>query len=65
MDPEAAMDYLATRAEFMLRLESRVESELGRASAGAEDAPFEELMVDLMTAVQSRLESTVSLTVKS
>ncbi len=65
MDAEAAMDYLATRDEFMLLLESKVESELARASTGAEDAPFEELMVGLMTAVQSRLESTLLLMANS
>ena len=59
------MDYLATREEFMLLLESNVGSELGRVSTGAEDAPFEERMVDLMAAVQSRLESTLLLPTNS
>jgi len=59
------MDYLATREEFMILLESNVGSELGRVSTGAEDAPFEELLVHLMTAVQSQLESTPLLATNS
>lgn len=52
---EAEMDYLASLDEFVRELESAVEAVLGRSSSGVGDAPFEEAIVDLMTAVQSRL----------
>lgn len=52
---EAEMDYLASREEFMRALEAAVEGLLGGASAAVADAPFEDAMVDLMTAVQTRL----------
>ncbi len=52
---EAEMDYLAGREEFMRKLEAAIEDILGRASKGVADAPFEDAMVDLMTAVQTRL----------
>lgn len=54
---EAAMDYLADHHDFMDLLASRVGAALGRDSFGPEDVPFEELMVDLMTELQQRLES--------
>jgi hypothetical protein len=54
-DVEAAMDYLAANDEFMRLMESRAESLLTRPSTGPEDSPFEDLMVDTMTALQDRL----------
>jgi hypothetical protein len=54
-DIEAAMDYLASNDEFMRLMESRAESLLTRPSTGPEDSPFEDLMVDTMTALQERL----------
>jgi len=56
-DPESAMDYLSECSEFMLLLQTIAGSRLGRSFTGPEDAPFEELMVGLMAAVQSQLES--------
>jgi len=54
-DVEAAMDYLASDDEFMRLMETRAESLLCRPSTGPEDSPFEDLMVDTMTALQERL----------
>lgn len=54
-DIEAAMDYLASNDDFMRLMESRAESLLTRRSTGAEDSPFEDVMVDTMTALQERL----------
>ena len=49
------MDYLASNDDFMRLMESRAESLLTRRSTGPEDSPFEDLMVDTMTALQERL----------
>jgi hypothetical protein len=54
-DIEAAMDYLASDDDFMRMMESRAESLLCRPSHGPEDSPFEDVMVDTMTALQERL----------
>lgn len=62
IDVEVAMDYLCERGEFMRLLEYDVECDLGRPSTGAEDAPFELRMVELMTAVQLHLQSASPIT---
>jgi len=54
-DVEAAMDYLAADNDFMGMMEARAASLLCRESTGPEDSPFEDLMVDTMTALQERL----------
>jgi len=54
-DIEAAMDYLAAENDFMGMMEARAESLLCRPSNGPEDSPFEDLIVDTMTALQERL----------
>jgi hypothetical protein len=54
-DIEAAMDYLAADNDFMHMMESRAETLLCRPSNGPEDSPFEDLIVDTMTALQERL----------
>ena len=54
-DIEAAMDYLAADNDFMGMMEARAESLLCRPSNGPEDSPFEDLLVDTMTALQERL----------
>jgi len=54
-DVEAAMDYLAAENDFMGMMEARAESLLCRPSNGPEDSPFEDLIVDTMTALQERL----------
>jgi hypothetical protein len=54
-DVEAAMDYLAADNDFMHMMEGRAETLLCRPSNGPEDSPFEDLMVDTMTALQERL----------
>ncbi|HLC28393.1 MAG TPA: hypothetical protein VJL07_02985 [Dehalococcoidia bacterium] len=56
---ETAMDYLAAREEFMSLLDARAESLLRRESAGPEDAPFEDLMVAAMEAIQERLSERI------
>ena len=61
---EAAMDYLADCDEFMSRLEVHVRSRLGRPrrqSTATDDTVFDDLMVELMTAVQDRLTDWVRL----
>jgi hypothetical protein len=61
---EAAMDYLADCDEFMSRLEVHTRSRLGRPrrqSTVADDTVFDDLMVELMTAVQDRLTDSVRL----
>ena len=55
-DIEAAMDYLAADSDFMRMMESRAEALLCRPSTGPEDSPFEDVIVDTMTALQDRLE---------
>jgi len=54
-DVEAAMDYLAADNDFMHMMESRAAALLCREPTGPEDSPFEDLMVDAMTALQERL----------
>ena len=54
-DVEAAMDYLAADNDFMDMMEARAEALLCRASTGPEDSPFEDVIVDTMTALQERL----------
>ena len=54
-DVEAAMDYLAADNDFMHMMESRAAALLCREPTGPEDSPFEDLMVDTMTALQERL----------
>ena len=54
-DIEAAMDYLAADDDFMHMMESRAAGLLCREPTGPEDSPFEDLMVDTMTALQERL----------
>ena len=49
------MDYLATDNDFMHMMESRAAALLCREPTGPEDSPFEDLMVDTMTALQERL----------
>jgi len=49
------MDYLAADNDFMRMMETRAASLLCRESTGPEDSPFEDLMVDTMTALQERL----------
>lgn len=49
------MDYLAAENDFMGMMEARAESLLCRPSNGPEDSPFEDLIVDTMTALQERL----------
>ena len=53
------MDYLAAREEFMSLLDARAQSLLRRESAGPEDAPFEDLLVATMEAVQERLSERI------
>jgi hypothetical protein len=58
-DVEAAIDYLASREDFMALLDLRAESILRRRSAGPEDAAFEEIIVDALTVLQERLSQVV------
>ncbi|TMG02713.1 MAG: hypothetical protein E6I02_03985 [Chloroflexi bacterium] len=61
---EAAMDYLAECDDFMSRLEAHARSRLGRArrqDTNADDTAFDDLMVDLMIAVQDRVTDWVRL----
>jgi hypothetical protein len=61
---EAAMDYLAECEEFMSALEGRAGSQLGRPrrqDANADDTVFDDLMVDLMIAVQERVAGWIRL----
>jgi len=58
-DVEAAMDYLASREDFMGLLDLRAESILRRRFAGPEDAAFEELIVDAMAMLQERLSRVI------
>lgn len=54
-DIEAAMDYLAAENEFMGMMEARAAALLCRESTGPEDSPFEDVIVDTMTALEERL----------
>ena len=54
-DVEAAMDYLAADNGFMGMMEARAEGLLCRPSSGPEDSPFEDVIVDTMTALEERL----------
>jgi hypothetical protein len=54
-DVEAAMDYLAADNDFMGMMEARAEALLCRPSSGPEDSPFEDVIVDTMTALEERL----------
>jgi len=61
---EAAMDYLAECDDFMARLEAHARLRLGRArkqDTNADDTAFDDLMVDLMIAVQDRVTDWVRL----
>jgi hypothetical protein len=58
-DVEAAMDYLASRENFMALLDLRAESILRRRFAGPEDAAFEEIIVDALTLLQERLSRVI------
>jgi hypothetical protein len=49
------MDYLAADNDFMHMMEARAAALLCREPTGPEDSPFEDLMVDTMTALQERL----------
>ena len=49
------MDYLAADNDFMGMMEARAEALLCRPSTGPEDSPFEDVMVDTMTALEERL----------
>src|SRR5439155_1193350 len=65
---EAAMDYLAECDDFMSRLEAHARSRLGRArrqDTNADDTAFDDLMVDLMIAVQDRVTDWVRLDLPS
>jgi hypothetical protein len=58
-DVEGALDYLASREEFMALLDLRAESILGRPFAGPEDSPFQEIIVDAMTLLQQRIAQVI------
>ena len=61
---EAAMDYLAECDEFMSSLEANAHSRLGRPrrqATDADDTVFDDLVVDLMIAVQARVTGWVRL----
>jgi hypothetical protein len=57
-----AMDYLASREQFMTLLDQRAESLLHRRFAGPGDAAFEELMVDAMEVIELRLSEKIPAT---
>lgn len=55
-DDEVAMDFLAERDDFMALLEENASFIVGRSSLGPGDVDFEQAMVNLMDAVQSRFD---------